>query len=100
MSAPASIDGVVRDAQQRPAAGVRVWLRDWDFSNNLQASGSVTETLTDRDGRYRFLGVPVGGAWLQLLPRADERGDNEPAVEPFEVEAGKTYTFDLQVPPK
>jgi len=100
MSAPASIDGVVRDAQQRPAAGVRVWLRDWDFSNNLQASGSVTETLTDRDGRYRFLGVPVGGAWLQLLPRADERGDNERAVKPFEVEAGKTYTFDLQVPPK
>ena len=97
---PATIEGVVRDGEQRPLPGVRVWLRDWDFASNGQASGSVIETLTDRDGRYRFLGVPAGGAWLQLLAQAEESFPRVRAVEPFEVEAGKSYTFDLQAPAK
>ncbi len=100
LAAPASIDGVVRDAEQRPVPGLRVWLRDWDLEKNGQASGSVGETLTDRDGRYRFVGVPLGGAYLQLLSGTSERGVSDRAVEPFEVEAGKTYTFDLQAPSK
>lgn len=98
--APATIEGIVRDEQQRPAAGLRVWLRDWDFQKNSQASGSVTEVITDRQGRYRFVGVPPGGAWLQLLTGTDDRGLRGRAVEPFAVEAGKTHTFELQVPPQ
>jgi hypothetical protein len=95
---PATIEGVLRDAQQQPVGGVRVWLRDWDMVSRQQRSGSVVETLTDAQGRYRFLGVPLGGAWLQLLAEPGETHVNGKAVEPFEVEAGKTYTFDLQLP--
>ncbi|MCU0864977.1 MAG: carboxypeptidase regulatory-like domain-containing protein [Planctomycetes bacterium] len=95
---PATVEGVLRDAQQQPVGGVRVWLRDWDMVRGSQSSGSLVETLTDAQGRYRFLGVPLGGAWLQLLAEPGERNAWEKAVEPFEVEAGKTYTFDLQLP--
>ena len=42
----------------------------------------------------RFVGTPPGDARLQLV--ADERATGY-AVEPFEVEAGKTYTHDLQL---
>lgn len=100
LAPPARIEGIVVDAQQRPAPGVRVWLRDWEFARNSQKSGSVVEVLTDRQGRYRFAAVPPGGAWLQLLVGIDERASMQRAVEPFEVEPGKTYTHDLQVPAK
>lgn len=100
LAAPATIEGVVRDAAQQPAPGVRVWLRDWDFGTNNQRSGSVVEVITDRLGRYRFVGVPPGGAWLQLLAEPGERFARDRAKEPFEVEPGKTYTEDLQLPAK
>ncbi|MEO6594782.1 MAG: carboxypeptidase-like regulatory domain-containing protein [Planctomycetota bacterium] len=98
LAPPATIEGVVLDAQQQPAPGIRVWLRDWDFTKGSQKSGGVLEVITDRQGRYRFAGVAAGGAWLQLL--VDEEHPTNRAVEPFDVEAGKTYTFDLQVPSK
>ncbi|MEO6593982.1 MAG: carboxypeptidase-like regulatory domain-containing protein [Planctomycetota bacterium] len=61
-------------------------------------SGSVVEVITDRQGRCRFVGLSPGGAWLQLL--VDEEHPTNRDVEPFAVEAGKTYTFALQVPSK
>ena len=100
LSAPAVIEGVVYDAGQKPAPGVRVWLRDWDLGTGQQRSGSVTEVITDRRGRYRFLGAPPGGAYLQLLDAPGERHASDRAVEPFDVEAGKTHTFDPQLPAK
>jgi len=100
LAAPATIEGVVRDAAQQPAPGIRVWLRDWDLSTSSQRSGSVVEVITDRLGRYRFVGVPPGGAWLQLLVEPGERFGKQRAREPFEVEPGKTYTEDLQLPVK
>lgn len=98
LSPPATVEGTVVDAQQRPAPGIRVWLRDWEFAKNNQKSGSVVEVITDRLGRYRFVGVPPGGAWLQLL--VDEAHPRDRAVEPFEVEAGRSYAFTLQLPAK
>jgi hypothetical protein len=95
---PAIVEGIVRGPDQEPVAGVHVWLRDWDFARNQQVSGSVVETITDRRGRYRFVGVPEGGAWLQLL-QADESPKGR-ATEPFAVEPGKTITQDLQLPAK
>ena len=96
LAPPASVQGVVTDAKGKPAPGVTIWLRDWDMANGRQASGSVTEVITDRLGRYRFLGVPIGGAWLQFVDDEDARGGmHQRVVEPFEVEAGQTYTFDL-----
>ncbi len=94
LSEPAAIEGVVRDAQQQPVGGQRVWLRDWDMALKRQRSGSVIEVMTDRDGRYRFLGVELGGAYLQLV-QGEETFPRTNAIAPFEVEAGKTYTFDL-----
>ena len=52
-------------------------------------------------GAYnRLVGLrnAVGGAWLQLATGVDNPTGR--AVEPFEVEAGKTLTFELQVPGK
>lgn len=97
LQAPAIIEGVVRDPQGRPVAGVCVWLRDWDLARNRQASGNIVETLTDRDGRYRFVGVSVGGAWLQHFVNTGGKTPRTRSVEPFEVEAGKSYTFDLEL---
>lgn len=93
---PASVAGVVTDAAGKPAPGVTVWLRDWDIAAGRQRSGSVTEVVTDRLGRYRFLGVPIGGAYLELVQ--DEDGHQmRRVVEPFEVEAAEAYVFDISV---
>lgn len=97
LSPIAIIEGVVRNDEQKVVPGVRVWLRDWDMGTGQQRSGSVTATITDKHGRYRFRGVPTGGACLQALDAGASTPRNH-AVEPFEVEAGKTYTFDIQVP--
>jgi hypothetical protein len=96
LTAPARIEGVVRDADGRGMPGVRVWLRDWDFNTKNLGSGSVVEVITDKLGRYRFLGVPPGGAGLHTV----EGWQDGRALEPFEVEAGKTLTFDLVLPGK
>lgn len=99
LAPPAVVEGVVRDAQKRPVPGVRVWLRDWDMARGSMRSGSVTETLTDREGRYRFLGVPIGGAYLEVLEGCDENPRlRRDTIEPFEVEVGKTHTHDLTMP--
>lgn len=99
LAPPAIVEGVLRDWQQRPVGGYRVWLRDWDLARGGQRSGSVVETLTDREGRYRFVGVPPGGAWLQLIEQVGKTSPDGKAVEPFEVQSGQTYQFDLQLPP-
>lgn len=95
LAPPATIAGVVRGLDQKPIAGARVWLHDWDFDTGRQKSGSVTEVITDREGRYRFTGVPIGGAWLQVMLLA--RHSSGRAVEPFDVTAGATLTHDLML---
>ena len=89
----ASVAGVVRDANQKPVPGARVWLRDWDSEAGRQKSGSVVEVITDRAGRFRFAGVPPGGAWLQLM--LYEENPRVHGFEPFEVSPGAALTFDL-----
>ena len=98
LSEPATIGGVVRDAQKQPVGGARVWLRDWDMVSGQQRSRSLVETITDAQGRYRFPGVPIGGALLQLFHGPGNTFSNYEAVEPFAVEVGKSYTFDLELP--
>jgi protocatechuate 3,4-dioxygenase beta subunit len=93
---PATIEGRVLDGQGSPAPGIRVLLRDWDFATNDQRSGGAVEVITDRQGRYRFMGAPPGGAWLQLA--VTDQHPRGRVVAPFEVEAGKSYTFELQQP--
>jgi hypothetical protein len=78
--------------------GVRLWLREWDPAANRPRNSRGTEVITDRQGRYRFVGAPPGRACLELFADPTERSPSRRAVEPFEVEAGKTHTFDLQLP--
>jgi RNase P/RNase MRP subunit p29 len=96
LSPPASIAGVLKDATGALCPGVRVWLRDWDLAKGNQRSGSVTEVLTDRLGRYRFVGVPAGGAILQLP--TEERGAKVTMSEPVDVQPGSASTVDLVLP--
>jgi protocatechuate 3,4-dioxygenase beta subunit len=96
MAPAAAVAGTVRDEQQKPLAGARVWLRDWDMGAGRQKSGSVVETITDRQGRYRFVGVPPGGAYLQVALRGERMLHK--AVEPFEVKSGEQLQFDLVCP--
>jgi hypothetical protein len=91
----AIVEGTVRDARGTPIPGARVWLRNWDFARGRQADGSVEEVLTDRNGRYRHVGVTPGGHYLQL-----HFGEHEPAadVEPFEVAPGERVERDVELP--
>ncbi|MFO1076966.1 MAG: carboxypeptidase-like regulatory domain-containing protein [Planctomycetota bacterium] len=98
LAPPATVEGLVLDADQHVAPGVRVWLREWDMATGSQRSGSVTEVITDRQGRYRFLGVPPGGAYLELL--VTEQHAASRAQAPFDVEPGQNYAFTLQLPAK
>ena len=90
LAAPATVEGVVRDAQGRPCAGVLVMLQRCDGASGIR--------ITDRLGRYRFLGVSPGSACLEVQRDGDQ--PDEPAAASFEVAAGKTCTVDLKVTPK
>lgn len=86
---PATVDGVVRLADGSPAAGVPVFLTPensvWD--QLPWTSGAV---VTDRLGRYRFVGVPAGVVTLTST-LTDEQ-------EPFEVAPGEVWVRDLVAP--
>jgi hypothetical protein len=98
LSPPATVEGVVRDATGKALPGARVWLRDWDLASGHLRTGSVVEVLTDMQGRYRFVGVPPGGALLQWMLTEEHPANRLP--EPFEVKPGETLAFDLTYPPK
>lgn len=88
------VAGRVIDERGEPVAGARVWLRDWDFAKGGQASGSVIEVLTGRDGRYRFTAVDPGGHYLQVYLENDREALRS---EPFELEAGSECQRDFEV---
>jgi len=53
----------------------------------------LLEAITGRQGRYRFVEVSPGGAWLQvMLGGTHPMG---PVTEPFEVKPGDELHFDL-----
>jgi protocatechuate 3,4-dioxygenase beta subunit len=84
---PSTIEGVLRSRDRAvPGICIRVFHRQ---------SGSVFETLTDREGRFRLLGVAPGPVYLHQFDGSRVQHPVELAVEPFEVESGKAYTFDL-----
>lgn len=94
LSPPATVEGIVRAPDGNPLPGARVWLRDWDFQVDRPKSGSLVEVHTDRLGRYRFRGVPPGGAWLQVA--VTEAAPTEGAAPPFQVESGRTSRHELK----
>jgi len=80
----------VTTPDKKPAPGIRVWLRE--------SRGRLPPVITDRQGRYRFIDVPPGGAFLQICVDTDDPDPNNRAVAPFEIEAGKTLKFGIEVP--
>ena len=94
--APAAvIEGLVLDERRQPVPGCRVQL----LGARTASRPSLTERITDRAGRYRFVGVAPGDVQLMLRPFADERDpfDQQP-LAPFAVAAGQTLTHDLVLP--
>src|SRR5688500_8050705 len=55
-----SIQGVVRDQDQRPVPGAQVELRQRAPSGRPVAIGGTRETITSADGVFRFVDVPAG----------------------------------------
>ena len=98
LQAPATLEGVVYGADKQPLPGIRVWLCEWDLEKGARKNGSYRMTMTDRDGRCRYVGVPVGTAHVQLLTDVAESDSKMHDLAPFTVEAGKTYAFEVQLP--
>jgi protocatechuate 3,4-dioxygenase beta subunit len=96
LEVPATVEGTVVDERGRPTPGIRVWLREWDSAARTAKMGQMVEVITDRQGRWRFTAVPPGTAWLQVL--VEKEMPTEGAVEPFQVEAGQRYAFELPLP--
>jgi hypothetical protein len=57
---PSSIQGIVRDQNERPVSGAQVELRQRAPSGRPVAIGGTGETSTSADGVFRFLDVPAG----------------------------------------
>lgn len=89
--APASVEGIVRDAAGKPVPGARVWLRTW-LRDRGQLDHSVTEVITDRTGRYRHAGVAPGDYFLQLF--VDGKASAAQS-ESFELLPGQRLQRDL-----
>jgi len=96
LSPPGIVEGLVKDGNGEPIPGARVWLRDWDSEGNTQRSFGITEVLTDRRGRYRFVGVEPGGHYLDLhirgnrMPVSTGRGKDT-----FDVGSGQRVVKNL-----
>ena len=95
---------VAPDLRLTPMPGIGVWLRECDPANHNIPTGGVVEVLTDRHGRYRFLGVPPGTAHLQF---GGDRANASTAIrkpvpaaqagigDSFPIASGESVTIDL-----
>ncbi|HEX6810808.1 MAG TPA: carboxypeptidase-like regulatory domain-containing protein [Planctomycetota bacterium] len=94
---PASVQGVVFDAQERPVPGMRVYLA---YTENRMPRGTLCEVFTDRQGRYRFPAVTAREAPLFFVNGLDEAAMTEAlkrGPKPFRITPGEALTFDLEV---
>ena len=81
------IEGRVVDAEGKPVAGIIVTYGNYDITTDEQVDGG-TNVMTNRDGRYRFVGVAPGGHLV------DVEG-HQVKSNIFEVLPGKTVRRDL-----
>lgn len=100
LTQPAVIEGVLRDANQRPVPGVRVDLYTCDLEHRGAPLHHVDGTISDRDGRYRFLGVAPVGHRLRVQTDPDDRSAHSIEVPRFGVAPGQVCTHDVEVPAK
>lgn len=100
LTQPAIIEGVIRDANQRPVPGVRVDLFTCDLARRDATNHHVDGTISDRFGRYRFLGVAPAGHSLRMQVDPDDRPADSIWFGRFEVAPGQVLTHDLGLPVK
>lgn len=83
-SAPAVVEGTVRDRNGKPVPGARVW---------ITGTGPLVEAITDRQGRYRHVGVVPGKRSLLVLLHGSRPPIGAVAIS---VPAGQVVTKDLR----
>ena len=87
------MEGVVHDTEGKPVPGAWVRLRTWDEdSTRVDLADRYAEVLTDRRGRYRFVGVEPGVHSLQFDLDDDHRSTSN--TDTFVVTAGKRVRRD------
>jgi hypothetical protein len=93
LEAPGVVEGRVLDTAGRPVPAARVVLRDYYAQPGVQTISGATSVLTDRKGRYRFVGVEPGAHRVDLDLRPG--GGGHGVSDPFDVEPGATVKQDL-----
>jgi protocatechuate 3,4-dioxygenase beta subunit len=95
--AASAVSGVVLDGAGQPIPGARVWLRDYDASTGRQTSGSVFEVRTDRQGRFRHVGVEPGGHRLEVRVIGQAASALAEGDDLFEVRPGESLERRLRL---
>ncbi|MBL8754305.1 MAG: carboxypeptidase regulatory-like domain-containing protein [Planctomycetes bacterium] len=90
----ARVEGTVRDADGKPAAGVFVTCVPFDLGTGRLARGCDQHVVTDANGRYAFVRVEAHA--VQLRMQADEN-ESRRIGAPFATPGGSTTTRDLVV---
>jgi len=90
---PGVIEGRVLERSGKPVAAARVSLRNWDVAAGRQTDGGWTNVPTDREGRFRFVGVAPGGHRLELDTML--HGPRVVATPAFAVAPGATVVQDV-----
>jgi protocatechuate 3,4-dioxygenase beta subunit len=86
------INGMVRDRDtKKPLAGVTI--QSHKFANSIYSGEDIVHTTTDKDGRYRLVGMPRGeGNWITVVPSdqpyliSTTKVANTPGLEPVTVD--------------
>ena len=95
--APASVSGVVLDIDGKPVSGARVWLRDCDAETGRVTGGSIAEIISDRNGRYRHVGVAPGGHFLHAFLKNRGRMPRGERPTIFEVKPSEEVKRELRL---
>ena len=83
---PSSLQGVVRDPDERPVPGAQVELRQRAASGRPVAFGATRATTTSADGVFRFLDVPAGDYTITVT---------HPQYQPFTSEGLRVGASEL-----
>lgn len=94
-TAPGRIVGRVLGVDGEPRAGVRVRLRGFDLNLGRENSLDYPEVLSDRSGRFTFVGVAAGGHRVAIGHHV--KTDGRAQSEPFEVPAGGKADVALRI---
>lgn len=89
------VEGRPTDAQGKPQVGARLEMQNHHLDTGEQVDGSWTRVMTDRDGRYAFVGVsPIG----HVITVIDSEANDVFRTEVFGVASGQTVEQDLELP--